>query len=165
MKHLTGLNSNFGICRSAVPFTFFSIFFLLFSIFCFLSSDLYAETKTWNSPDGEGEWSDETNWYPEGVPGSQDDVMINGAGAKVTAESTYRAKSLTLGGHHESSLTSEEFVSGTVEPASVNDVAILNRKDGYYELKGGAGTVHVRGTYKDSEESMAEKPSFVFYVK
>lgn len=126
---------------------------------------LFAETKTWDNADGAGEWQENANWFPEAAPTSQDDVVINAVDSRVTATQTFQAKTVTLGGHQASVLETQDFVSGTIDPGNSDETAVLNRRDGHLILKGDAGTVRLKGKYKSSEESMAEQPSFVFYVK
>ena len=120
-------------------------------------------TITWTgSGDGE-DWFGEDNWSPTGEPDSTKDVFVNTTDADVTINKTYEAKSITVGGSAESTVTSENFIFGTVSPDTVNDVAVLNRKDGHLVLKG-AGTVTLTGQYQDSEETTANQPTFMFVV-
>lgn len=123
-----------------------------------------AKEKTWvGAGDGES-WSGDANWSPAASPTSSDDAAIDLENASVKCTSTFQAKSLTLGGRQTSKLTSENFIYGTIAPSSSSDAAVLNRAKGTFTLKG-AGTVTLKGRYKDSEESLTSEPSFIFWVK
>ena len=133
-------------------------------IFLIVPSPAFAADKTWTGSADSTDWFGDENWYPSPAPAPIDNVTINTKDANVRASETFNAKSLTLGGNEETYLTTENFISGKIEPSSSSDVAILNRKDGHLILKG-AGTLTVKGTYKDSEENLAAQPSLVFSVQ
>ncbi len=109
-------------------------------------------------------WSDDDNWSPAAEPTAADDVVIDSESAAVVCNQTYKAKSITLGGHQTSTLTSNNFIFGTISPDSVSDVAVQVRPDGTFTLQG-AGVVTIQGQYKDSEETLVDEPSFYFWVK
>lgn len=141
-----------------------TLFFLLFSILYFLSSDLYAAEKSWDADEQEADWFEDANWFPQSAPTALDDATINSKNAAVNIAQTYEAKSITIGGTQTSTLTTNEFVSGVIEPDQTSDIAVLSRLGGTFKLKG-AGTTRIRGKYKDSEETLTDQPSLVFYVK
>ena len=147
-----------------ICFAFFSVFVFLIPLSYFLSPNLQAAEKTWNAKQDETDWSDDTNWFPQAAPGGSDDATVNADNATTNISSTYNLKSLTIGGTQTSAVVTNDFVSGVVAPEHKTDVAILNRRGGLLKLKG-PGTTRIRGTYKDSEESLADQPSLVFYVK
>ena len=138
-------------------------FILLLSSFAWILP-VHAADKTWTGSVDATDWSGDENWYPSPAPAPVDNVTINSKDANVRISETFTTKSLTLGGNEETYLTTEDFISGKIEPISKSDVAILNRKDGHLVLKG-AGTLVVKGTYKDSEENLAAQPSLVFTVQ
>jgi hypothetical protein len=138
------------------------IFLIIFYTLHFTQS--YAEEKNWSGAGDGVSWSDENNWYPKPAPASSDDVLIDSEDASVACSQTFKAKSITVAGRQGSTLTSENFIVGTISPASGSDVAIQNRKDGKIILKG-EGAVTVQGQYKDSEEPLVAEPSFMFWMK
>ena len=142
-----------------------SCLLLLASCFLLPISNLYAAEKTWNANEGETDWFEDGNWFPQEAPTSADDATISSPNATVDISQTFNAKSITVGGTQPCSLNIDNFVSGLVAPDANTDIAILNRRDGVIKIKGSAGTTKLKGTYKDSEESLADQPSFVFYVK
>jgi hypothetical protein len=83
----------------------------------------------------------------------------------VSLPQAFEARSVTLGGKKQSSLTVSNFAGGTVAPDNPTDLAIHNRRDGTLILKGSAGTLTLKGAYKDSEEVIPDEPSFMFYVQ
>lgn len=136
-------------------------------IFSFLFLELPAAQgadKVWSSLGDGVSWSDDDNWLPASVPTSVDDVLIDATGASIVCGGTYKAKSVTMGGRESVSLTSNNFVFGTISPDAVSDLAILNRLGGTIKLTG-AGILTVRGRYKDSEETLVQEPSFMFWVE
>jgi len=137
---------------------------LLFFTFLLTVLPLLAGEKTWNAA-GDGEvWSDDDNWLPAVAPTSSDDVVISSINSTATCSETFEAKSITVGGRGQSTLVSEDFIFGSVTPETTSNIGILNRQDGKLVLKG-AGTLTVRGQYKDTEESLTSQPSFLFWVE
>jgi hypothetical protein len=133
---------------------------------CFISVlPAQAADKSWNAGGDQTGWFDGANWLPALAPTESDDVMINLLDASVTVPQTFDAKSITIGGKNESTLTVSNFVSGTVEPTDSSDLAFHNRRNGHLILKGSTGKVTLRGTYKDSETVIPGEPSFVLYVQ
>ena len=127
-------------------------------------SPALAGEKAW---DGGGDgllWADEDNWFPGVVPNSSDDVTIDTEDAEVTCDRTFKVKSITVGGRETVTLTSENFVYGTVKPDSRSDTAISNRAGGTITLEG-AGVLTLMGKYEDSEASLTPEPSFLFWVE
>jgi len=123
-----------------------------------------ADEKVWSAGGDETTWSDDDNWFPAVEPNSEDDVTIDMEDASVTCTETFKAKSIVVGGRTSSTLTSNNFVYGTVTPDSASDVALDNKKGGTIILKG-AGTLTLGGQYRSSEESLISEPSFMFWVK
>ena len=123
-----------------------------------------AAEKAWTGDGDASSYSDDDNWSPASEPTSADDITIDAEDASVVCTRTFKAKSITIGGRQEPTLTSNNFVYGTIEPESSSDVAICNRRGATVTLKG-AGTITVKGQYKDSEESLTPEPSFMFWIK
>ena len=139
---------------------FIGILYLIF----LLSPLIQAEEMTF-SGGGDGEsWSQEDNWFPVDIPVLSSDLLIDLEDIEVICKKTFRAKSITLGGRESSTLTSNNFIYGTIDPGESTGVAILNRTKGTIVLKG-AGTLILKGKYKDSEESPTPEPSFLFWIK
>lgn len=140
-----------------------SCFLLLASCFIWVSP-VHAEDKTWKGSTDATDFFGDENWYPSPHPVAPDNATINAKEANVKLSETFNIKSITLGGNEESTLTTDEFISGTIAPNAVSDIAILNRRDGHLVLKG-PGTVKAKGAYKDSEENLTAQPSLVFSVQ
>ena len=79
-------------------------------------------------------------------------------------DQTFNARSITVGERNSSTLTIQNFVYGTIEPALSSDNAIVNAQNGKITLSG-TGTVTVTGQYKDSGETTVSEPSFIFWVE
>ena len=127
-------------------------------------SPVAADSKVWDGGGDGSTWADTENWHPDGIPTSGDDVTVDAEDASVLCERTFNAKSVTVGGRQGVTLTSDDFIYGTIEPDDGTEVAILNRRDGHIVLRG-AGTLTVRGQYKDSESELEAEPSFIFWVE
>jgi len=125
---------------------------------------VHADDKSWTGSGDGTSYSDEYNWFPAGAPNPASDAAIDENDASVEANSTFYAKSITVGGRNTSTMTVNKFIYGTVEPSSVSDTAVMTRPGGKTVLKGSVGTVTLKGQYVDSEESVAEEPSFVFWA-
>ena len=154
---------NIPISRPQSPNILISIFVAICIIFVFVSTAIAAE-KNWAAAGDGSTWSDDDNWSPAAAPTTADDVLIDTEGAAVTCAETFKAKSVIVGGRETSSLTSNNFIFGTVAPDSSSDVSMMTRSGGTITLKG-AGTVTVQGQYKDSEETLVPEPSFMFWIK
>ena len=128
-------------------------------------SSLYAAEKNWiGSGDGIN-WNDDSNWFPVMEPALADEVTVNVLDAPVVVREEFNAKSLSIGGNITSSVSVEENISGTIAPATASDVAVLDGVGGKFILKGAAGTVTLRGKYKDSETPLSDEPALVFYFE
>ena len=125
----------------------------------------WAEDKSWTGDGDASSWFDAANWLPGVVPTESDDTKIDLLGASVSLPQAFQAKSVTLGGKRESSLTVSNFAVGTIEPDNPTDLAVHNRRDGYLILKGSAGKITLKGGYKDSETVIPDEPSFMFNVQ
>ena len=129
----------------------------------FFTTPSFAAEKVWTGAT-DTDWHNEDNWNPASVPGPADNVVVDLTGAAVVVSQTFQAKTLTVGGLREGTVTSENFIFGTVAPAAATDVAIENRKEGVLTLQG-AGTLTLTGAYKDSEETLSSEPSFLFWLE
>lgn len=138
---------------------------LMFFLSFWQGSQAICAERSWTGSGDGSDWHDEENWSPQSVPTPEDDVRINSNSAAVRTAQTFQAKSITLGGTVPSSFTVEQIISGAVEPAANTDLAFYNRRHGLTVLRGSAGTVELKGTYKDSEAELANQPSLVFFVE
>lgn len=139
------------------------VFFLLM-LFALAAPAAHAE-KNWL---GEGDgfnWTDDTNWFPVMAPTLSDDVVVNVLDAPVVLHDSFSARSLSIGGNVNSSVTVDPFVSGLVAPGNSSDVAVLNGVKGKMTLKSGSGVVKLRGSYKDSETPLSDEPALVLYFE
>jgi len=139
---------------------------LLSLFFIVLTVSAIAADKTWGSGGDETSWSDQYNWYPAEVPTISDDVLIDIEDGSITVDQTFTAKSITIGGGESTTVTTESFVFGDVEPDAVTDSAIINRYGGKLTLSG-VGVITLKGTYesmKDASASISE-PSFMLWVE
>jgi len=111
-------------------------------------------------------WSDKDNWYPAGVPTAADDLLIDVVGGLIIADQTFNTKSITLGGRESTTLTTENFVFGTIEPDNVTDPAITNRSGGKLTLSG-LGIVTLKGGYVGSRQASTavSEPSFMLWIE
>lgn len=140
-------------------------FFLAAFLGLTLAVPSWAVERSWTGQAGTDEWEDAANWLPASPPTSADDVFLNLADASATISGTFEAKSITVGGNEASTLAVEQFVSGTVEPASTSEVALWNRRDGVVVIRGSGGEVTLKGQYKDSEDSLAKQRSLVLRIQ
>ena len=129
-----------------------------------LVTPVYAATKTFSGGGDGSTWHDEKNWFATGVPGSSDGVTVDKSGVTVEIAKDFLAQSVTVGGKTTSTWTVDPFVYGTIAPASSGDPAILIRKGGTVVMKG-AGTVKVKGSFKNSEESLPTEPSVMVVLQ
>ena len=160
------INRDFGGPRLRVTRRRVLIFITLFALLSLNACPMVmAEDKSWNAGGDQSDWFDDANWLPAGKPTASDDVKIDMLSASSTLSQAFDIKSLTLGGKKASTLTVSNFVPGNVKPASVSNIAVLNRKNGHLILKGSAGKITLNGMYKDSEEVISEEPSFMLYVQ
>ncbi len=141
-----------------------SVLIILIISFCFCAQSS-AANKSWNAEGDATDWFDNANWLPAGKPTASDDAKIDLKDAQVDIGQAYQAKSLTIGGKKSSDVSVSNFVNGTLEPSDTSNNAMLVRRDGKITLKGSAGTIMMKGTYKDSEEVIPDEPSFMLYVK
>jgi len=137
---------------------------IIFCLVLVITSTAIAEEKNWSAAGDAATWSDDDNWSPVAAPTSADDVLIDAESAAVTCTETFKAKSITVGGRETSTMTSDNFIFGTISPDSGSDIGILTRSGGTITLTG-SGTVTVQGKYQDSEESLVPEPSFMFWVE
>jgi hypothetical protein len=140
------------------------VFLLVFISVPLLVSSVEAADKNWSGGGDGSSWSDKDNWYPASKPKFSDDVTIDAEDASVVCNQTFKAKSIAVGGRETSTLSSENYIYGTVTPDTTSETAILNRSQGTITLKG-AGVLTLKGRYKDSEESLTPEPSFLFWIE
>ena len=130
-------------------------------VIIFLVLSVYASEKQWSAGGDVLSWEDPSNWFPQSVPATSDDVVIDVSGANVLISRTFYAQTLTVGGRNESILTSADFVSGTISPAKNTDDALYIRKGGAVTLEG-TGVLVLKGAFKNSEATLADEPAFMF---
>jgi len=124
----------------------------------------YGAEKNWIGAGDASTWADSKNWNPEGAPSSVDDVTIDLQGSSAAAEATFEAKSVTVGGGNASVFSTENFIYGEIAPASPSDEALYIKKDGTVVLNG-AGTITLRGMFKNTEETVTGEESFMFTLE
>lgn len=125
-----------------------------------------AADKTWSGGSDGVSWSDQDNWYPSEVPTANDDVLIDIEDGQISANQTFTAKSITIGGREVTILTTDSFVFGTIEPDEVTDSAIINRSGGKITLSG-SGVITLKGKYESSKQAstIISEPSFMFWIE
>lgn len=139
--------------------------FIFVGISVFLVYPVGAADKEWISAGDGTSWVDGKNWRPEGIPGLSDNVTIDYKDASVTCNRTFEAKSITVGGTTSSTLTKNDFISGTISPSSTSDDALHIRKNGLVTLKE-KGTITLKGKFKStSEEGYPGEESFMFTLE
>lgn len=121
----------------------------------------YATDKQWSGGGDGVSWDGDANWSPSGTPAASDNASIDVQSSAVVISKNFNAKSLTVGGRTTSGLTASNFVYGTISPANNTDNALYIRKDGSITLQG-AGTITLKGKFKNSEETLSDEPSFMF---
>jgi hypothetical protein len=139
----------------------FSVIISVSIVIIFLVLSVWAAEKQWGAGGDALSWEDATNWFPQVAPTTSDDIIIDVAGANVLISRTFYAQTLTMGGRNESSLTSADFVSGTISPTENTDDALHIRKGGAVTLEG-AGIITLKGAFKNSEETLPDEPAFMF---
>lgn len=138
---------------------------LIFTLMILNACPVCAQDKSWNAQGDQSDWFDDANWLPAGAPTVTDDAKIDLLDASAEISQNYEMQSLVLGGKKASHLSVGNFTTGNVTPGDSSDNAVLNRRSGILTLKGSAGKMTLRGTYKDSEEVIPDEPSFLFYVQ
>jgi hypothetical protein len=124
----------------------------------------YCADKNWVGAGDASTWADGKNWHPQGEPTSVDDVTIDLKDASATAAKTFESKSVTVGGGNNSTFSTEDFIYGNIVPGSSSDEALYIRKDGTVVLRG-AGTITLKGMFKNTEESVIGEESFMFTLE
>ena len=94
------------------------------------ASHALAVDRTWNNPAG-GDFSDPTNWTPNGVPGAADNALITLSGTYgVYLSANKTVSSLTLGAASGTQTLDTNFQSLTLGNAStINVRGVLNNSD------------------------------------
>lgn len=137
-----------------------SILLLVF----FLPFSAYAAEKQWSGAGDGIYWSDPDNWSPTGVPTASDDVTISLEKTNVYVAETFYAKTITVGGRGEATLTVQNFVYGYVTPDDTSSTALDIRKDGNIIFQG-AGDIIVKGKLGTSQQTVVSEPAFMFVVE
>ena len=138
--------------------------FLILLMLISASTPAWAD-KSWNAEGDKSDWYDGANWLPSGTPAQSEDAKVDLKDASVEIGQTLEVQSLTIGGKKHSTVTLNNFVSGTIQPDHTTDNAVHARRDGKLILKGSVGKLTLKGAYKDSEEVIPEEPSFLLYAK
>lgn len=138
--------------------------FLLVVSVC-LPSPAWGATKVFSGGGNGTTWHDANNWFPAVVPTTGDAVTVDATNLAVSVQQNFVAQSITVGGKATSSLTVDAFVYGTVTPSTTSDPAIVLRKGGTVTLKGAGGTMTVKGSFKNSEESLPAEPSVMILLQ
>ena len=68
------------------------VFFTIFMIMCMSAQ---AVDYTWNGSAGDGLWDTAANWTPTGIPGTNDQVTLNGT-ENITLSGTVTVKFLYI---------------------------------------------------------------------
>jgi len=143
---------------------FFTFSFLLFPLVAIFSS-VFAADIQWTGNDKTTSWDDYLNWFPETVPTTADNAIIDTDGADVVLGQTYSLKSLRIGEHNSASLTIENFTYGAITPENLTDNAIYIGKNGTLNLVGAAGVTTLKGTLAISNVAGVAEPSFMLKVE
>ncbi len=144
------------------------LFFVLclWSLVAGLWSDrAFSADKNWTAQGDQQNWFDGSNWLPSGVPAEQDAVKVDKKDSSVDLGQSFDVRALTVGGKKSATVNVSNFVSGSIEPSSPDEEALLLRKEGKLVLKGSSGILTIKGTYKDSEEAISEEPGFMLHVQ
>ena len=140
------------------------LFIFFFALYVLHFTLINAADKEWSGSGDGSTWSDDDNWSPAVAPASIDNATIDIEGASITCTATFNAESITVGGRENVTLTSNNFIFGTVSPDSSSDTAVFVRNGGKLVLKN-SGVLTLKGQYKDSEESLTPEPSFMFWIE
>lgn len=146
--------------KKSILFIGIIIFYMLSAVRC---PSACAADKNWREAGDASTWADGKNWYPEGEPTSADNATIDIKDAYATAEKTFEAKSLYIGGAANSTFATNDFIYGNLIPDSSSDYALYVRKGGTVVLRG-TGTITLKGIFKNSEETLTGEESFMFQL-
>lgn len=133
----------------------------IFLFFLLIYGIVFGDEKQWSAGGDGTAWEDPLNWFSPAVPTANDDVIIDMKDAEVLAAQNFFAKTLNIGGREKSSFTSNDFICGIIGPDSNTNNALDIKKDGLVVLKG-AGDIVLKGSFKNSEESLPSEPAFMF---
>ncbi len=143
------------------------IFFIGVMIIAALSTvaspEASAVDKNWVGSGDASTWADAKNWLPNITPSSADNVTIDLKDSNVTAAKTFEAKSLYIGGASNSTFSTNNFIYGNLTPDSSSDYALYIRKGGLVILNG-QGTITLKGTFINTEETLSGQESFMFQL-
>lgn len=141
-----------------------SILIIYGIILLLFSTQARAEDKQWTGTYDASSWGNDANWFSSGVPTVSDDATITVQDASVLisdASKAFNAKSITVAGRADSTLTAADFVYGLISPSAATDNALYIRKGGNVILQG-TGTITLKGRFKNSEETLPDEPAFMF---
>ncbi|MBL9119770.1 MAG: hypothetical protein JNL80_07645, partial [Phycisphaerae bacterium] len=109
------------------------------------ASPALGETKVWDGGAGTNSWHDATNWSPDGVPTTADDVVIDAPGPlTVTVNNSATALTLTCS-------NGISILSGSLSLADASTCHDFQQSGGSLA---GAGTLAVTGSFAWSKGSM-----------
>ncbi|MFA5148890.1 MAG: hypothetical protein WC491_07185 [Candidatus Omnitrophota bacterium] len=137
---------------------------MLFASIAAAQGTAFCADKNWIGGGDASTWADGKNWQPEGAPTSVDGVTIDLDGASVTAAETFESVSVVVGGGNTSAFSTENFIYGNIVPSSSSDEALYIKKGGTVILNG-AGTITLKGMFKNSEETVTGEESFMFTLE
>lgn len=123
------------------PFVLILTASLVFSVL--INQTVHAETKTWKSSDGN--WSNDSNWFPFGIPGLADDVIVNPYGG---VDTVLRFDSFTGVQFANSLVVNSDTINTIIFEQTGGSLVILNEEkigfgfkgNGSYTLSDGANT-------------------------
>jgi hypothetical protein len=134
------------------------------TVFGAIAGHVYAEQKAFSGSGDGSSWHDAANWFASGVPSAADAVAINKSGMTVATAIDFAAQSVLVAGKAVSSWEVAPFVYGTVTPPTSSDNALYIRRDGTVVLSG-AGTIVLKGSFKNSEEHLATESSVMILLQ
>jgi len=140
---------------------------VIISVICVFSCaiSVWADTKQWSGSYDALSWDNDANWFLSGVPALADDVIIDLQGATVDISNYtkgFKAKSLTIGGRTDSTVTFGNFVYGIIATDNDTDNALYIRNGGTVIAQGGGGTVTLKGKLKFLRAVIPDEPAFMF---
>ncbi|MBX3617832.1 PEP-CTERM sorting domain-containing protein [Nitrosomonas sp.] len=114
---------------------------MVFSVL--INQTVHAETKTWKSSDGN--WSNDSNWFPFGIPGLADDVIVNPYGGVDTVlrfdsfTGEQFANSLSVNSDTANTISFEQ-TGGSLVILNLEKVGFGFKGNGSYTLSDGTNT-------------------------
>ncbi|WP_292992740.1 PEP-CTERM sorting domain-containing protein [Nitrosomonas sp.] len=108
-----------------------------------INQAVHAETKTWKNSDGF--WSNDSNWFPFGIPGLADDVIVNPYGGVDTilrfdsSTGAQFANSLIVNSDTANTVSFEQ-IGGSLVIHNMEKIGFGFKGNGSYTLSGGTNT-------------------------